>query len=75
MNRNIYNRIEVCFPVYDEQIKQELMAIINLQLQDNVQAVMLNEQLENVQIAITDVAIQSQQAVYQFLKHKEAISV
>jgi polyphosphate kinase len=68
MNRNIYRRIEVCFPVYDEQIKQEIITIINLQLQDNVQAVMLNEKLENEKIAIASPAIRSQQQIYEFLK-------
>lgn len=37
MNRNIYRRIEVCFPVYDEQNKTELLRMIMLQLADNVQ--------------------------------------
>lgn len=37
MNRNIYSRIEVCFPVYDAQLKQLIIKIINLQLNDNVQ--------------------------------------
>ncbi|WP_316819003.1 polyphosphate kinase 1 [Pedobacter nyackensis] len=37
MNRNIYSRVEVCFPVYDEELKQLLIKIINLQLDDNVQ--------------------------------------
>jgi len=67
MNRNIYRRIEVCFPVYDEQIKAEITAIINLQLQDNVQAVMLNEKLENVNIKKSIPAVQSQRAVYDLL--------
>lgn len=37
MNRNIYNRIEVCFPVYAPALKQFLIKIINLQLNDHVQ--------------------------------------
>jgi polyphosphate kinase len=37
MNRNIYSRIEVCFPVYDQQLQHLLIKIINLQLNDNVQ--------------------------------------
>jgi polyphosphate kinase len=71
MNRNVYRRIEVCFPVYDEQIKATITTIINLQLQDNVQAVMLNADLENVPIPITEPAIRSQLSVYQYLS-KEA---
>ncbi|WP_316811582.1 polyphosphate kinase 1 [Pedobacter heparinus] len=37
MNRNIYSRIEVCFPVYEPALKQLLIKIINLQLNDHVQ--------------------------------------
>lgn len=32
MNRNIYRRIEVCFPVFDEDIKAEIKSILKLQL-------------------------------------------
>lgn len=35
MNRNIYRRIEVCFPVYDPVLKDELIHLVNLQLLDN----------------------------------------
>ncbi|MFD2865892.1 polyphosphate kinase 1 [Mucilaginibacter antarcticus] len=70
MNRNIYRRIEVCFPVYDEQIKQEVMDIINIQLADNVQAVTLNERIENIPIEITQPKVQSQRGVYQYLSNK-----
>src|SRR5205823_408092 len=48
MNRNVYRRIEVCFPVLDEKIKQEMIDIINIQLSDNVQAVTVDELLENI---------------------------
>lgn len=68
MNRNIYHRIEVCFPVYDEAIKTQVINIINLQLADNVQAVTLNDRLENVRIAQSEPAIQSQKEIYQLLK-------
>ena len=37
MNRNIYNRIEVCFPIYSSALKQALIELINLQLEDNPQ--------------------------------------
>ena len=37
MNRNIYSRIEVCFPVLDPELKRMIRAIINLQLNDDVQ--------------------------------------
>jgi polyphosphate kinase len=67
MNRNIYRRIEVCFPVYDDQVKAEITAIINLQLQDNVQAVMLNENIDNVAIKPSVPTIHSQYEIYKLL--------
>src|SRR6202000_2233798 len=50
MNRNIYHRIEVCFPVSDEAMKAEIIAILKLQLNDNVQAVKIDSELNNVKI-------------------------
>ncbi|MES2829324.1 MAG: polyphosphate kinase 1 [Bacteroidota bacterium] len=37
MNRNIYDRIEVCFPIYDQKIKVLLLKLIELQLADDEQ--------------------------------------
>ena len=51
MNRNIYRRIEVCFPLYESELKSEIMKIINLQIQDNTQAVALDAHCDNVEIA------------------------
>lgn len=73
MNRNIYHRIEVCFPVYDEAIKQQITEIIALQLNDNVQAVLLNEQLQNIKPELTGTPVQSQQAIYRHLSQKEVV--
>jgi len=37
MNRNVYSRIEVCFPIEDPDLKQELLDIMSLQLADDGQ--------------------------------------
>ncbi|HZI24140.1 MAG TPA: polyphosphate kinase 1 [Chryseolinea sp.] len=50
MNRNIYRRIEVCFPLYESELKSQILKIINLQIQDNTQAVGLDQHCENVEI-------------------------
>ncbi|GAB3904280.1 polyphosphate kinase 1 [Mucilaginibacter boryungensis] len=73
MNRNVHRRIEVCFPVYDEQVKAEITSIINLQLQDNQQAVMLNEKIENVPIAAETASVRSQEQIYKLLKLKQTV--
>nr|WP_067060186.1 polyphosphate kinase 1 [Mucilaginibacter sp. L294] len=67
MNRNIYHRIEVCFPVYDAAIKQQITALINLQLSDNVQAVEIDQHLNQTRPAVTGETVQSQKAIYQYL--------
>jgi polyphosphate kinase len=67
MNRNIYHRIEVCFPVYDETIKKEIIDMINIQLADNVQAVILDEDLRNVPVTHARPAVQAQLEIYNLL--------
>jgi polyphosphate kinase len=47
MNRNIYRRIEVCFPVYAPALKEEISAIIRLQLADTFAAVEMDASSEN----------------------------
>jgi polyphosphate kinase len=47
MNRNVYRRIEVCFPVRDRLLKNELINIVNIQLSDNYQAVTIDDQCRN----------------------------
>ena len=71
MNRNIYRRIEVCYPVYDDKIKAEVLQLINLQLKDNVQAVILNSELQNTPIKPKAPLVQSQREIYEFLKGKQ----
>ncbi|MEJ7586719.1 MAG: hypothetical protein WKI04_04065 [Ferruginibacter sp.] len=71
-DRNIYGRIEVCFPVYDEQIRHELKQIIQLQLADNTQAVELNGLLENIPVTPSGEQIRSQEKIYGLLKSNKA---
>lgn len=68
MNRNIYRRIEVCFPILSENIKQQIKQFLSLQLADNMKAVMLNEAMDNMPIVTKDKPLQSQYRIYQLLK-------
>lgn len=70
MNRNIYRRIEVCFPLYDEGLKKDVRQMIQLQLQDDTAAVMLDETLNNIAIAPKTNNIRSQEAIYQYCANK-----
>ncbi len=73
MNRNIYRRIEVCFPIYQEDMKQEMLHLIQLQWQDNVQAVQIDGTLQNVPIPVTENLVQSQLAIHRFLNGDAAL--
>lgn len=70
MNRNVYHRIEVCFPVYDDVIKQEVLQLIDLQLKDNTQAVHIDTQLNNIPVMQSEPVVRSQQQIYDLLQQK-----
>jgi len=70
MNRNIYRRIEVCFPLYDRGLGKEIRQMIDLQLQDNVQAVQINAALNNQPVQNNNIPVQSQSAIYTLLNKK-----
>jgi polyphosphate kinase len=38
MDRNFFRRVEVCFPVLDEELKARLLSDLDLALSDNTQA-------------------------------------
>ncbi len=70
MNRNIYRRIEVCFPVFDKDIKAEIKTILKLQLADNVKAVTINDKMINIPVVTKGELHQSQYNIYELLKRK-----
>ncbi len=70
MKRNLYRRIECDFPVYDKNLKQEIIDILQLQLQDNVKACLLGDKMENIRIDNDKPKVRSQLATYEYLKKK-----
>ncbi|MCO4813728.1 MAG: polyphosphate kinase 1 [Flavobacteriales bacterium] len=68
MERNLYRRIEVVFPILDNEIITAIKENIQLQLNDNVKAVDINDQIENVKVVNKEVPIRSQYAYYKSLK-------
>ena len=71
MSRNIDTRVEVAFPIYDEQLKTEIKDIINIQLQDNTKAREINSHNTN-KYRKTKSATQhrAQIEIYNYLKLK-----
>ena len=70
MNRNIYRRIEVCFPIYNEELKAEMLDLLDVQWRDSLQAVWIDDQLHNVAIPPSEEPVQSQVAIYHYLLKK-----
>ncbi|MFA4868373.1 MAG: polyphosphate kinase 1 [Pedobacter sp.] len=71
MTRNFEHRVEVGFPVLDEEVKQEIRDIIEFQLQDNVKARDITR-LNNNKYHKNNlkVKIRAQVQTYNYLKNK-----
>lgn len=65
MSRNLDNRIEIGFPIYDQRIKKEIKHIIELQLQDNTKARALNYKKRPISSTKNH---RSQVEIYDYLK-------
>lgn len=71
MSRNIDSRVEVGFPVYDENLKKELRDIINIQLSDNTKAREINSLNSNkYHKTLSDIPVRAQIDIYNYLKNK-----
>lgn len=70
MLRNLEHRVEATCPIYDEELKQELKDILNIQLQDNVKARWLDNDLNNEYVKTTRKKIRSQVETYNYLYKK-----
>lgn len=69
MSRNLYSRIEVIFPIYDEKLKKEINDILQLQLNDTKKAVLFRADLSNEKIlTIGDRSVSAQEAIYNYVK-------
>lgn len=70
MVRNLDHRVEVSCPVLDERLKTELKEILQIQLQDNVKARWLNNELNNEYVETDVASIRSQVETYHYLYNK-----
>jgi polyphosphate kinase len=71
MTRNIDNRVEVGFPIYDEGLKKEIRDIINIQLEDNTKAREINSHNTNkYHKTNSEIPHRAQIEIYNYLKNK-----
>lgn len=71
MQRNLSFRIETAFPVYDRDLKKEIRALINLQLEDNVKARTIDRNDRNeYRRSESDIPVRAQLETYFYFKRK-----
>jgi len=72
MRRNLSKRVEMAFPILDEKNKAEINEILNLQVQDNVNARVLNKNQDNtfVRPSKGEIFIDGQMGLYRILERK-----
>ncbi len=70
MLRNLEHRVEATVPVFNDELKQELKDMLDIQLQDNVKARWLDNDLNNEYVRTTRKKIRSQVETYNYLYKK-----
>lgn len=70
MKRNLYARLECVFPIYNLELKKEILDVLKIQLADNVKASEIGQNMENIRIQNNNTPIQSQLATYEYFKNK-----
>jgi len=72
MARNLDHRVEVGFPILDQEVKSEILKIIDIQLKDNSKAREINQFNNNrYRKTGTKVASRAQTDIYAYLKYKK----
>ena len=76
MNRNLDQRVEVTCPIYDNSVKQNIIDIITIQLNDNIKARKLDtDQVNQYQYFADSPKTRAQVAIYHYLKKQQLIKV
>jgi polyphosphate kinase len=71
MARNLDTRVEIAFPVYDEEIQSELREIISIQWNDNTKARIINAQQDNRYRKSTSITkVRAQFEIFDYLRSR-----
>lgn len=70
MTRNIENRVEVSCPIYQDDIKQELLDVFDICWSDNVKARVIDSSQSNKYRTNSNVKVRAQFALYDYFKEK-----
>jgi polyphosphate kinase len=70
MNRNLFRRVEICFPIENKKLQNRILQNLNLYLKDNTQAWLLQSDgsYQQFQRADTEEPVQTQTLLMQDLQ-------
>ncbi len=73
LTRNIRRRVETCIPIYQPELKQELVNILKIQLRDNTKSKFLDKNINNISKVRKkdEPAFRAQKDTYTYLQNKE----
>lgn len=72
MERNLYYRIEAAYPIYNQQLKEEVIKMLEIQWRDNMKARVIDESSTNKYIQDgSDLSFRSQPETYYYFKRKQ----
>ena len=76
MVRNIDHRVEVACPIFEKNIQEELKEIMQIQLNDNIKARILDNELSNQYVNPRNTKkVRSQLETYNYLHRKSLLNV
>ena len=70
MRRNLDTRVEISCPIYDQQIKEEILETFDICWSDNVKARYISEKQDNLYRKNNKPKVRSQFALYAYYKNK-----
>ena len=70
MERNLRRRIETAYPIYCDKHQQQIMDFLSIQLNDNVKACTIDENLNNIFKTNNKPKVRAQRAFYNYLKEE-----
>ncbi|MEQ8337312.1 MAG: polyphosphate kinase 1 [Cyclobacteriaceae bacterium] len=68
MSRNLHRRVEVTFPVYQKNIRNQVKDLLQIQLKDNTKAVLLDSNMNNLRIASAKPFRRAQVDTYEYIR-------
>jgi polyphosphate kinase len=70
MTRNLSNRVETAFPIFDEKLKRIVKDVIDIQLKDNVKSRIINAEQNNTYRRLkSDFSVRAQIETYFYMKN------